>query len=560
MRELAILLSPSFWSIKNEALRLRGSFYKKAVVYLISGIVFIVILTNLLNTGMTKLKGLSPELFNVILIKTYSLVFLLIFFVQIINGFVISLNTFYNSKDLETLLISPVKRDSLFMARFIESHIKSSWMILVFGIPVIVSIGLIKSSPLYFYIGSSILLIFFLTIPLSIGTILAIFMARYVHARRLKNVLITGVVVSAILFITLLRLMRPEQFVNPELFANLTIFLAQLKTPSFILFPQRWLAESFTYLSGGRLSLELLVYTVAMVLNSWLLLLLCFTIFTKYHYEGWERFQEGEVRVNGRSLRGLYNFIDRAFSWLGTEVVSLIRKEVLSYLREPANVQELFILLSLIIVYGFSISVLPINWIGYYERLRYTVSIFNTGLILIILASISARSVYPLLSEGTTTWLIKISPLRISKYILTRFFLFILPILLTGVGLILFSWFFIKIEKRYLLLQMTTISFGAITLLGLTFLMGLSERELKKTITHRAKPQASALYMLISLAIAGVNLLFVALPAMPVLKGNATHISPDTLVIALLSAVVLNIFFTVVFLRHSIRTLESLEP
>ncbi len=63
---------------------------------------------------MCELQNLSPEIFNIILIKGYSLIFLIIFFVQVINGAIMSLDRYYQSDELTILLTSPVNRTALF--------------------------------------------------------------------------------------------------------------------------------------------------------------------------------------------------------------------------------------------------------------------------------------------------------------------------------------------------------------------------------------------------------------------------------------------------------------
>jgi len=69
---------------------------------------------------MLKLQDISFEVFNALLSKGYALIFIIIFLIQIINGFIISLNTFYQSKELEILLTSPVNRASLFLRDFLK--------------------------------------------------------------------------------------------------------------------------------------------------------------------------------------------------------------------------------------------------------------------------------------------------------------------------------------------------------------------------------------------------------------------------------------------------------
>src|SRR3990170_3625524 len=90
MKELYILLAPALWAVKNDIVRFNRSFYKKIFLYAALSGLFLFLITKLLNIGLARLQGLSADLFSLILLKGYSLVFMLIFFMQIINGFVIS--------------------------------------------------------------------------------------------------------------------------------------------------------------------------------------------------------------------------------------------------------------------------------------------------------------------------------------------------------------------------------------------------------------------------------------------------------------------------------------
>ena len=232
MKELSILLAPVLWSIKNDIIRLNRSFYKKLLFYTVSSGIFLFLMTKLLSSGMLKLQNLSADVFNVLLIKGYSLIFMLIFFVQIVNGLVISLSTYYQSKELEVLLTSPVNRTSLFFSRLFETHIKASWMLIIFGIPLLVSSGLLYHTSLFYYAYSLLLFVAFSTIPVNIGIGMTIVLSSSFHIRRLKKYLLSAGIVAVLLLVTLVRIIKPERFVNPELFANLTLFISEMKTPS----------------------------------------------------------------------------------------------------------------------------------------------------------------------------------------------------------------------------------------------------------------------------------------------------------------------------------------
>ncbi len=559
MRDLAVLLLPFFWSLKNEALHLSKRFYKRAFLYLSGGTIFVLLFTLLLNTAMTKLHSLSPEVFNILIVKALSLIFLVVFFVQIINGFIISLNTFYTSEEMGLLIVSPVNRVSLFISRLIETYFRASWMLVIFGIPILLSIGMMKNASLIFYIVSIFSLALFSFIPVAISTCVVIFLTRFVNAIRLRNISISILILSTIFFITILRLFRPEYLVNPEGFANLTLFLIELKTPAFILLPNRWLGEIINHLSEGRFFIETILFFLALLTTSYITFIFSLEIFKRSYYSGWETVQIGVIKTGGSVLRGLNNIIEKTFTWLGHESLALVKREVISFIRDSGNIRELLVLSALIIIYAFSVSVLPLNWEGYALRLTYMASLFNTGIILIIITAICSRIIYPILSEGTTIWLVKTSPLSASRYVLTRYILFLLPVFVIGEALILFSFSFISVKRPYQWFEIAVAGTTSSSILSLTFLWSHSKNLIKKVLSENQRPQAPLSYMLISLFIIAINLLMMIIPVRELLKGDAQSINIESLLPVALAISLVNLLTVFLSLKQSVRLFRRIE-
>ncbi len=576
MKQLFILLSPVLWSIKNNIIRFDKSFYKNALFYFLSSSVFLFFITKLLNTGMVKLQNLSPEVFHVLLIKGYSFIFIIIFFIQIINGFVLSLNTYYQSKDLEVLLSSPVNRMSLFFSRFLETHLRASWMLIIFGIPLLVSSGLIFDAHLSYYFYSLTIFTAFSTIPVNIGTGITMVITNVFHLKKLKKFLFSAGFIALILVITLLRIVKPERFVNPELFANLTLFLSEIKTPTFILLPNRWLSESLFNFLNENYS-DIFIYVSLLFLTSYITTFLLQIIFKSCHYKGWMLLQEGGFirKERGRPVSRIFNFIKKVIdknpvqqllSVVDIQSRQLIRKDHVYQIREIKNINQILILLSLIIVYLFSIASLPLNWEYFAIKLKYVISFFNLALILIIITSISSRLIYQaLVSEANSLWIIKTSPMTPKRYIWTKFFFFFIPIFFFGQLLTVFSSFFIDIERGVFMVKMITTTLVSFSLVSMAVAFSISD--LKNSMNDSAREQTktgSTLYMIISvffivfilgLEIIPLFLFFLKESPTIVFTHKAWIIIGGVILILLF----VNILVTVVSMHMSIKRIDSLQ-
>ena len=519
MKEISVLLAPFFWSAKNDVLRFSHSFYKKILFYTVVSSLFIFLITKLLNLGMAKLQSFSAEVFQILLVKGYSLIFLIIVFIQVLNGVVISLNTYYHSKDLEILLVSPVNRTSLFFSKLIETHIKASWMLVIFGLPLLISVGTLYKTDLFYYLYALVLFISFSIIVVNIGTGITIFIASFFQARKLKKVMISAGVIATVLLITLLRLFRPERFANPELFANMTLFISELKTPFFILFPNRWLSESIFDFLGKTFSSNTVIFISLLFLTAYITTLFLQIVFKKYHYRGWELLQGGDLRLKREAHkmakdRLLSGLIRKCTILFRPESSSLIQKELLYYMRDAKNIHQSLIIFSLVIIYLFSITSLPLNWEDYAAQLKYVASFFNLGLILIIIASVCSRFVYPaVVSEAASFWMIKASPMTPQRYIGTKFLFFLTPIFILGQLLTVLSSLFIGLEKGFILLNIVTTSLLCLSLVSMTISFGVTD--IKHAYSNADKERTgtgSAMYMIASVSLILLTLTLEILP------------------------------------------------
>jgi ABC-2 type transport system permease protein len=576
MKEIRVLLAPAFWSVKNSVKRFDSAFYRKVFLYAGSCGIFLFLVTKLLNIGMTRLHSLSPEVFNVLLIKGYSLVFVIIFFMQIVNGFVISLNTCYQSRELEVLFTSPVDRTALFFSRFLETHMRASWMLIIFGIPLLISSGLLYRADILYYVYALAAFAAFSVIPVNIGMSATIVAASFFSARRLKKFLLSAGIVAIVLLVTLLRVTRPERFVNPELFANLTLFVTELNTPSFILLPNRWLSEAlFGFLRNTFDSDTLIVFSL-LFLTAYVTTLFLQGIFVRYHYRGWGLLQEGGIllREKGRRVHRHRSFATwiterpalRRLVRIGDErSAALIRKDLLVHVRDPRSIHQILILASLIIVYLFSIASLPLNWEGYAVQLKYVISFFNLGLILVIIAALCSRIVYPaVVADSASLWIVQASPITPKRYVRTKFLFLLLPVLLAGQLLAAASSLLIGIERFLIMLTCITVGLTSFSLVGMAVISGVSG--FRRTVNDGAQEEktSSPAHMIASVFLILFTLVLEGVPAFlyflkEVTKAELTQKAWLGIGAVIAVLFLLNLFVTGLSMRFSVKAFERLQ-
>ncbi|HKA54183.1 MAG TPA: hypothetical protein VKJ47_11025, partial [Candidatus Binatia bacterium] len=76
-----------------------------------------------------------PDLGPVLSQKLLSMMFLTFFAILLFSNVITSLSTFFLSRDLLLLVPAPVSPSCLFAAKFVETLVDSSWMVLLFSGP-----------------------------------------------------------------------------------------------------------------------------------------------------------------------------------------------------------------------------------------------------------------------------------------------------------------------------------------------------------------------------------------------------------------------------------------
>jgi ABC-2 type transport system permease protein len=448
-------------------------------------------------------------------------------------------------------------------------------MLIIFSIPFLVSLGIQYHANPLFYVYSAALLIAFATISVNIGIGIAILLSGIFYLKKLKKLMLSAGVLAVVGIITLLRMFKPERFVNPELFANLKIFLSELKAPTFILFPNRWYSESlFNFLNKNYV--DMFIFTTLLVLTSYITVILLLSIYTKYHYRGWSLLQSGDV--SARKKKGAIRItsflrlnifkkpLQRLLSLFDTQAVALFRKDFLYQFHDIKYIQQNFILLALIIVYLFSIASLPLDWEEYGVQLKYMISFLNLGLILIIIASLCSKLVYPaIVSEGYSLWVIKTAPLSSRKYISIKVLFLFIPIFLLCQLLTVFSSIFVHVGRDVFILNIITTLFVCFSLVCMAISFSIVDlRSAMKSSADEEIKTGNTIYMILSVLFVLIILVLEAIPIYLYFLKESIRVEFTRgawLIIGslLFVIIVVNVLATAFSLHYSIKRFDTIQ-
>jgi ABC-2 type transport system permease protein len=509
---MLLLLTPHYHAIRNRLTRLApGDGLKTAVLGLL-GLFFWAFLFGVSFRVLSYFRTIEG-LGDLLALRLLSMVLLTFFSVLVFSNIVTSLSTFYLSGELAVLLSAPVKLENIYRAKFAETIIGSSWMTLIYGLPVFLAYGAAFKAPLAYYLGLILTIIPFLIIPAGIGIIVTMLLVNAFPARRARDLLVLLGLLFFVAMYILFRMLRPEMLVNPDTFPTLVQYLTALRGPVSPLMPSSWATDTLSPLlrsgTGETIFYLLMLWSTAgasMVIGEWV----CGMIY----YAGWCRSQEGRKSAISRS-RIANAFFSLASLPFRDKMRAIVLKDVKLFFRDTSQWSQLFLLFALMIVYIYSFKLLPLERAAMPSvYLQNLIAFLNLGMVGFVTSAVAVRFVFPAVSlEGDSFWIIRSAPLSIGDFLWAKFWSSLLPLLVLAEALIVLSNTLLKVAPFMMGLGIVTVflmTFG-ITSLGIG-LGSVFPKFKHENVARISTGFGGIVYMLMTMLFIGVVIILEAWP------------------------------------------------
>jgi len=510
-----LLLTPRYNAIRNRLTRLApGDGLKTAVLGLLGlGFwAFLYAVSYKVLVYFRTIEGLG----DLLALRLLAMVLLTFFSILLFSNIVASLSTYYLSGELDILLSSPVKIETIYRAKFVETMVDSSWMTLIYGLPVFIAYGTVFKVSFTYYLGLILALIPFLMIPAALGIIITMLLVNAFPARRAKDIIVLlGLLFFVALYI-LFRILKPEKLVDPDTFPSLVQYLTALRAPVSPLLPSTWATEVLSPLlrktAGDAVFYLLMLWSTALagiVIGDW--------VCGKIYYTGWSRSQEGKKAAISRSriVDVFFHFITLP---LRGKMRAIVLKDIKLFFRDTSQWSQIFLLLALMIVYIYSFKLLPLERAAMPSFfLQNLIAFLNLGMVGFVTSAVAVRFVFPAVSlEGNSFWIIRSAPLALKDFLWAKFWSSLLPLLVLAEILIILSNLLLKVTPFMMYLGIATVfmmTFGIVALgvgLGAVF-----PRFKHENVAQIPTGFGGIVYMLLTMLFIGV---VIALEAWPVYR------------------------------------------
>jgi len=562
--DLFYLLRPRVWAIRNSLSPRDGKSAFKAVFMALLGFAFWAGTFYLFFRTLVYFRS-TEAIGNLLAYRLLEMVFLTFFSVLLFSNVITALSTFYLSEEMRLIITTPATKRQVYVYKFVETLVISSWMVAVFGLPVFLSYGLVFGSGLLFYVLAVIVLGAFIVIPASLGMMLSMLLVKTFPAKRTKDILFFLSIVVVVLLYLLIRFMQPEKLVNPDEFGKVADYMASLKGPSTPVMPSYWAVKALWPVIEGR-GLTEPFWLMMLISTASAMFVICSWVFGAIFHSGYSRAQEGgRYRTYGLTPSG--TMLERLAGPAETPLKALIVKDIKTFFRDTTQWSQLFLLGALVVVYIYNFKVLPIDKFPFATFfLENFIAFLNLGLSGFVIAAVAVRFAFPAVSlERESFWILRTSPLGLKGFIWAKFWSAWIPLLLLAEGLVLLSNHFLHATTFMTVLAVVTIFFMTFGITGLGVGLGAVYPKFKfENAAQVSAGYGGIMYMLFAMGFVGVVVLLLSWPVYLFFTSRYRGM-PQTPLEVMLSVlcvglvVGLNVLACVWPMRMGLRSLEERE-
>ncbi len=320
-----------------------------------------------------------------------------------VGNMIVSFSTLYKSAEINFLFSKPISSESLFIVKFLDNFFYSSSTLFVFLIAGLSGYANYFQLPLYFYAWSFFVLIIPYVITFALVGILTLF--GFIKIADRFGVRVTVFIIGLLYIIALslfFKFSSPLVLIERVLpyYPNINIDLSFMFSPYLKYFPNFLLSDAlFAFIRNDFHKI---------IINSSLIILISSFVFTlavyisnRFYYQSFLKVIELRLTKSTPNRIPLKNIFDKNL-WFSSSLSSLIKKEIVLFVREPSQVIHFSVMMFLIVLFISGIrSTQVIILKAASPELQTIIYMAILVFILFMLIAFSLRFVFPMMSlEG----------------------------------------------------------------------------------------------------------------------------------------------------------------
>lgn len=357
--------------------------------------------------------------------KILTMNFLTMFMMLILSALVSTLNIFFLSRDLHLLLSSPIRARTVFIWKGMEVGFGSAAMVVFFSLPILFSYSYYFAPGFGDILAGILIFLLYIVCGVLLGIIVGMIIPAFFSVKKLQPVLsLVGIFfISAI--VIFLRMLRPEQFGNPDVINNMLNYMAGMNISFMDYFPFSWISKALRAIAEGN---YWGYWKATGAFTGMIVLLTAFILFLqkKYYLVLFDKLNKGS--------RGGYRSTWKKSFFIRGTYAPLWKKEIKTFIRTPAQWSQLLIIGAIMIVFVLNIKGIPTA----HTSVKTIIAYLNLGMAAFVVSGLNSRFTFPSIpmeSPGVVHLLA--SPFKRGRLLHFKFLFFAVPQMIIGFVLFL---------------------------------------------------------------------------------------------------------------------------
>ena len=405
---------------------------------------------------------------DILMYRLLGIFALSVFLLLIFSNTLVAFSTLYKAHEVKYLLQAPITFRQFYYGRFFECVAFSSWALGYLGSPLLLAYGVKTEASWMFYVAVVAFYVPYILIPAALGCLITMLLARIFTRIKLRAMIFLGVAAVAVLFWYIRGIIISTNIRTDADAIN--VFLDYTATMQSPLLPSYWAAQGVTALARAKLS-EGIYYYLLLLSNALMLPWLVGEVAQRLFYPGWSDLNGLDRQRIKREGAGLLGRVERALRPVRNPERALIMKDIRLFWRDPTQWSQFVIFFGIMAIYFANLR----NTAQNYEQefWRSWIACLNVGAVTLILATLTSRFVFPLVSlEGRRFWILGLAPLTFRQLVWQKFWLSVTTASFFTVSLAVLSGYMLELEPVYYALTVYSVVVTNFGLSGLAVGLG----------------------------------------------------------------------------------------
>ncbi len=369
--------------------------------------------------GFVFLKNTVPsDLHDETVRVVFGIFFATMMVMLTISSGIILYSSLFKAPDIALLLTLPVRVQRIFLHKFQEAILFSSWAFILLGSPMLLAYGIVAEAPSYYFVLLVPFLVAFTYIPAGIGAVCCVAIVRYLPSGR---VLVLGLLIAVVVVVMIsigwsVTTGFSRNLLTPTWFREI---LDRLEFTEHRLLPSWWLSSGLLE-AARHVWPESVLFLALMISNA--LFFRQLGVWTAGAI-----YRRAYSSLYGRRMfrrRPRVAYVDRALvrltSILPMQMRLLIVKDLRLFRRDPVQWGQFLIFFGLLAMYFLNIR--SFSYEVYYKGWVNMVSFLNVSVVGLLLSTFTTRFIFPMISlESRRFWLLGLLPLRRETMLWAKF-------------------------------------------------------------------------------------------------------------------------------------------